>query len=225
MESYYIILIATISYCFFMGTPYLRWMWDQFDYGHHTFRVSLWYLCGTILLLLTTNVGVLFTTSGLLSTASLGIGVIVLMFVFSGFWQTHGKPLMPNTTAFRPEVTTHYHFTPTYAFSKAMEIAFQDVCAAAMIIGLYAISGEQMFLTGALFAILFLAIHLPIAFWFYGREWLMFLCAGSILVGIIPTVIILSMPSGLPVLFSFHVLMYLGFFIILRRLALRRVAS
>lgn len=211
--------IAAGIFLFFMGATYLSPTRRALDYCTSTHLVVWWFIFGTLTVFYATDVSAVFTLNNIWVSVFFAVATIIVMFIFSHYWQRYGRRYMPGGI-FNNEVTTFYAFTPRYTLSKGLEIFFQNVVAAAIILNIYHVVGSLIF-TGLIFGIAFLLVH-SASFLFFGPEWIVFITLASFIAGIVPIVLLLLIPGGILMLFSFHVLMYLLFLIIIRRRILRR---
>ena len=218
MTAEYIdIAMGILAFGLFMGAPFVPMLHRALDYCKKSITVSLWYILGILTLYYNTTVTQIFTFEDILVGVLYALFVIALMFIFSSVWQRTGRPLMPHTP-YSEEATTFYDFTLRYTFVKGLEVFFQNVAAAAIIMGVYSLTGSVLE-TGLWFGGAFFALH-AVSFWFFGKEWAFFITFASFVAGTVPVILILLVPGGVLYLFSFHILMYLLFLAFMRRRAL-----
>ncbi len=217
MELYFDVGLALLLFALFMGAPFLPIFHTALDYCKSTMLTTAWYVFGVLILYYSTAVPAVFTLQDIGFPVAYAILTIILMFLFSGRWQKCGRYLMPGNN-YNHEATTFYDFTPRYTFVKGLEMFFQNVVAATVIVVFYALT-ESVWLTGVMFATAFFCLHMP-AVHYFGREWTIFILVASVVAGIVPVVLILLVPGGILLLFSFHALMYLLFLVCMRRRAM-----
>ena len=217
MEPYFDAILALVLFALFMGAPFLSLFHDVLDYCKSSMMATAWYVLGVLMLYYSTAVPTIFVLEGITLPVVYAILTIILMFLFSGRWQSYGRYLMPKNN-YNHEATTFYDFTPRYTFVKGLEMFFQNVVAATVITAFYSLTGD-VWLTGFFFGVAFFSLHMP-AVHYFGREWTIFILVASVVAGIVPVVLILLIPGGILLLFSFHALMYLLFLVCMRRRAI-----
>lgn len=123
---------------------------------------------------------------------------------------------MPVTPYSKPS-TTFYDFTPRYLLGKIAEMFFQNIVAVIVVTNLYTYFDYSLVNTAVTLASLFFVPH-ALCIYFLGREWFIFVCAATGIVMLVLPVLILFVPGGYVFLFSFHMLMYLLFLVVMRRI-------
>lgn len=222
MEGWTDIFFGIVWFLFFMGVPFLPYARKSLDYAKRTWFVMLWFTLGVLTLFYTTSVETLLVTSDVSKRVLLAGSVVLLTVVFAHFWQSYGRPYMPRNS-FVDDTTTFYAFTKRYALAKILEIYFQGLAAGAILLGIFTLT-NSILMTAFYFGLVFFAAHI-VGCMFLGKEWLLFIVIATFVAASIPTVLLLVMPAGFLVLFSFHLLMYLLFLIAMRRYRISRVLA
>lgn len=199
-----------------MSAPFIPWFHERFDYDRSFVKVIMWYLVGSMLCLPLLEENIVVNLKNTTGVAVFTMtGVLSLAFLFAFAWQKYGRHLMPVTPYSKP-ATTFYDFTPRYLLGKIAEMFFQNIVAVIVVTNLYTYSGESLVHTGLTLGGLFFIPH-AFAIYFLGGEWFAFVCIATLAVMIVLPVLILLTPGGYVLLFSFHMLMYLLFLIVMRR--------
>ena len=95
-----------------------------------------------------------------------------------------------------------------------MKRVFQNIVAATVVVSLFSFT-DSLLLTALCFGLLFFICHVPI-FSLLGRDWSVAVTGLSLVVGFVPTTLIMLVPGGVLLMFSFHILMYLLYLVALK---------
>jgi hypothetical protein len=151
----------------------------------------------------------------------MSITTIGIVFFFSSWWQINGKHLMP-TLPIRAEMVTLYDFSQRYAATKFFEVLFQNTLAYILVVSVYAYV-QDIILTIVLFMLTFFISHL-LTFSFFGTQWKIFMGIMAPVGGFVVVVGYLLVPNGMIYVTCFHILMYILFLLIVRRIQLQKIA-
>jgi hypothetical protein len=190
-----------------------------FDYDRNMLRTSAAFIASTWLALYLSGTEIIFDHQSLWWAMSILILCTILMCVFSFLWQTHGRPYMPKLPI-RSQITTLYDFTPRFCVAKFFEISFQNILAYILVVSVHVLT-DDITTTITLFGVTFFITHL-LTVSFFGKWWGIFMAIMAPVGAIVVVVGYLLVPNGILYVIGFHILMYVAFLMVLRRLALRK---
>ncbi len=223
MSTYQIVFNIALSLFGFGGFVYLTLLSvykTYFDYDRNMLRTaSVFAFCGVLVLYVSGVYPVLMMTTFLWALCVL-ILCVLLMVVFSFLWQEYGRPYMPQLPI-RTQITTLFDFTPRFSCTKFFEITFQNILAYILVVSIHQFT-QNTFITIVVFAGTFFVTHM-LTIPFFGKWWGIFMVIMAPVGAVVVVVGYLLVPNGVFYVIGFHILMYLAFLMVLRRLALRKL--
>ena len=214
MEIFLNAFVAVLIFAALFGVGYLPYVRNIIEFEHRTQFSTAWFVFSILTIFYFVDTYTIFSLENIFWKALVAVAAVIIVMAFSFQWQNTGRHLMPRNTNYTNEVVTFYDFTPRYAFVKALDIFFQNVTAAVVIYAMFFFTGSVL-MTGVLFAAFFFLVH-AITILLYGVEWAYILIVLSFVAGVVPVVLILLMPGGIILLFSFHYLVYALFLMALK---------
>ena len=206
-------LLAIVCFVCLFGVSYLPYVRNVIEFETHTKLSTGWFVFSILTLLYLVDTYNIFSLENIWWKVLWVIASVILVMYFSRYWQDNGREYIPRRSKYVNEVATFYDFTPRYAFVKALDIFFQNVTAAVVIMALYTYTGSVLE-TGLYFGLLFFVTH-AVTIILYGFEWAILVVLLSFVAAVIPVVIITQIPAGILLLFSFHYLVYAVFLLVL----------